>query len=139
MDISKQLSNATFRKNSILFIDNIYEIDLLECTEFAKAFINCNNSNQVVIAVDSNDEEFDICPGKFGENEIELLANSYNIKIAKNDRQEITEFSNGYPVYARYSVEAYTKGIKIIDYRNLENYIEELIYSLNELEKNLYH
>lgn len=135
MDISKQLSNATFRKNSILFIDNIYEIDLLECTEFAKAFINCNNSNQVVIAVDSNDEEFDICPGKFGENEIELLANSYNIKIAKNDRQEITEFSNGYPVYARYSVEAYTKGIKIIDYRNLENYIEELIYSLNELEK----
>lgn len=112
---------------------------MLECTEFAKAFINCNNSNQVVIAVDSNDEEFDICPGKFGENEIELLANSYNIKIAKNDRQEITEFSNGYPVYARYSVEAYTKGIKIIDYRNLENYIEELIYSLNELEKNLYH
>ena len=119
MDISKQLSNATFRKNSILFIDNIYEIDLLECTEFAKAFINCNNSNQVVIAVDSNDEEFDICPGKFGENEIELLANSYNIKIAKNDRQEITEFSNGYPVYARYSVEAYTKGIKIIDYNKL--------------------
>jgi hypothetical protein len=134
-DISKQLSNATFQKNSILFIDNIDEIDLLECIEFANAFINCNNSNQVVIAVDSNDDEFHICPGKFGENEIELLANSYNIELAKKDRQEITELSNGYPVYARYSIEAYTKGIKIIDYRNLEIYIEELIYSLNELEK----
>lgn len=82
-DISKQLSNATFQKNSILFIDNIDEIDLLECIEFANAFINCNNSNQVVIAVDSNDDEFHICPGKFGENEIELLANSYNIELAK--------------------------------------------------------
>lgn len=135
MDISKQLSNATFQKNSILFIDNIYEINLLECTEFANAFINCNKDNQVVIAVDSNDDEFHICPGKFGENEIELLANSYNIELTKKDRQEISELSNGYPVYARYSVEAYTKGVKIIDYRNLEIYIEELIYSLNNLEK----
>lgn len=134
-DISKQLSNATFQKNSILFIDNIHEIDLLECTEFAKAFINCNKSNQVVIAVDSSDDEFHICPGNFGENEIKLLANSYNIEIARNDRQEISELSNGYPVYARYSVEAYTKGVKIIDYRNFENYIEELICSLNDLEK----
>jgi len=39
-------------------------------------------------------------------------------------------------VYARYSVEAYTKGIKIIDYSNLENYIEELIISLSVFEKN---
>ena len=59
-DISKRLDNATLRKNSILFIDNIYEIDLVECTEFAKAFINCNKNNQVVIAVDSNDDTFHI-------------------------------------------------------------------------------
>ena len=106
MDISKQLTNATFRKNSILFIDNIYEIDLLECTEFANAFIKCNKNNQVVIAVDSNDDGVHICPRKFGENEIELLANSYNIELEKKDRQEISELSNGYPVYARYSVES---------------------------------
>lgn len=135
MDISKQLSNATLQKNIILFIDNIYEIDLFECTEFANAFINCNKYNQVVIAVDSNDDTFQIRPGKFGENEIELLANSYNIELTKNVRKGISKISNGYPVYARYSVEAYIKGVKIIDYQNLENYIEELIYSLNELEK----
>ena len=134
-DISKRLNNSTFQRNSILFIDNIYEIDLVECTEFAKAFINCNKNNQVVIAVDSNDDTFHISPGKFGENEIELLANSYNIEIEQSDRYEISELSNGYPVYARYSVEAYTKGVKIIDYRNLENYIEELINSLSNLEK----
>ena len=134
-DISQQLNNATLKKNCILFIDNIYEIDLLECTEVAKAFINCKKSNQVIIAVDSNDDDFHICPSKFGENEIKLLAISYNTEIEKEDRKKISILSNGYPVYARYSVEAYTKGIKITDYRNLENYIEKLIYSLNDLEK----
>lgn len=134
-DISKRLDNATLRKNSILFIDNIYEIDLVECTEFAKAFINCNKNNQVVIAVDSNDDTFHICPGRFGETEIDLLAHSYNIEIEQSERYEISELSNGYPVYARYSVEAYTRGIKVIDYNNLENYIEVLINSLNDLER----
>ena len=134
-DISKRLSNSTLRKNSILFIDNIYEIDLIECTEFAKAFINCSKNNQVVIAVDSNDDTFHISPKRFGENEIELLAHSYKIEIEQSERNEISELSNGYPVYARYSVEAYTKGIKIIDYNDLENYIEELVNSLNNLEK----
>ena len=134
-DISKRLSNSTLRKNSILFIDNIYEIDLLECIEFAKAFINCSKNNQVVIAVDSNNDTFHIYPGRFGETEISLLAHSYNIKIEQTERDEISELSNGYPVYARYSVEAYTKGIKIIDYNSLENYIEELINSLSILEK----
>lgn len=134
-DISTQLSNTTLRKSSILFIDNIYEIDLIECVEFAKAFINCNKKNQVVIAVDSHDDTFHICPGRFSENEIELLAHSYNIEIEQSEKNKITKLSNGYPVYARYSVEAYIKGIKITDYANLENYIEELVNSLNELEK----
>lgn len=134
-DISKRLSNATLQKNSILFIDNIYEIDSIECIEFAKAFINCSKNNQVVIAVDSSDDSFHICPGRFGETEIELLANSYSIKIEESERNEISELSNGYPVYARYSVEAYTKGIKIMDYNSLENYIEQMVNSLNDLEK----
>lgn len=134
-DISKRLSDSTLRKNSILFIDNIYEIDLIECIEFAKAFVNCNKNNQVVIAVDSNDDIFHICPGRFGENEVELLAHSYDIEIKQSERCEISELSNGYPVYARYSVEAYTKGIKIIEYNSFENYIEELVNSLNDLEK----
>lgn len=134
-DISKRLSNSTLRKNSILFIDNIYEIDLIECIEFAKAFVNCNKNNQVVIAVDSNDDTFHICPGRFGENEVELLAHSYDIEIEQSERCEISELSNGYPAYARYSVEAYTKGIKIIEYNKFENYIEELVNSLKDLEK----
>lgn len=134
-DISKRLSDSTLQKNSILFIDNIYEIDLIECTEFAKAFINCDKNNQVVIAVDSNEDIFHICPGSFGEKEIKLLAHSYDIEIEQSERTEIAGLSNGYPVYARYGVEAYTKGIKIIDYNNLENYIEELVNSLNNLEK----
>lgn len=134
-DISKRLNNSTLQKNCILFIDNIYEIDLTECTEFARAFINCNKNNQVVIAVDSTDNTFHICPGRFGENEIELLAHSYDIEIERSERYEISELSNGYPVYARYSVEAYTKGINILNYNNLENYIEELVNSLNYLEK----
>ncbi|MEZ3426881.1 MAG: hypothetical protein K1W13_05705 [Lachnospiraceae bacterium] len=134
-DISKQLNNSTLKKNSILFIDNIYERDSIECTEFAKAFINCSKYNQVVIAIDSNNDTFHICPCRFGENEIKLLAQSYDIEIKQSERDNISKLSNGYPVYARYSVEAYTKGIKIIDYNNLENYIEELINSLNNLEK----
>lgn len=134
-DISKRLSNSTLRKNSILFIDNINEFYLLECTEFAKAFIKCNKNNQVVIAVDSNDDTFHICPGRFGENEIELLAHSYNIEIEQSERCKISKLSNGYPVYARYSVEAYTNGIKIIEYNHLENYISELVNSLSNLEK----
>lgn len=134
-DISNRLNSSTLQKNSILFIDNIYELDLIECTEFARAFLNCNKNNQVVIAVDSNDDLFHICPGLFGENEIELLAQSYNIEINPSEKHEISELSKGYPVYARYTVEAYTKGIKIIDYNNLEHYIEELVNSLGDLEK----
>lgn len=134
-DISNRLSSSTLQKNSILFIDNIYEIDLIECTEFARAFLNCNKNNQVVIAVDSNDELFHICPGLFSENEIELLAHSYNIEINPSEKHEISELSKGYPVYARYTVEAYTKGIKIIDYNNFEYYIEELVNSLSDFEK----
>ena len=134
-DISNKLNDSTLQKNSILFIDNIYEMNLIECTEFAKAFINCSRNNQVVIAVDSNDEVFHICPGQFSENEIELLAHSYNIEINPSERHAISELSNGYPVYARYSVEAYTKGLNIIDYNNLEHYIEKLLNSLSDLEK----
>lgn len=134
-DISKRLSDSTLRRNSVLFIDNIYEIDLMDCIEFANAFVKCNKNNQVVIAVDSNDDTFHICPGRFGENEVELLAHSYDIEIEQSERCEISELSNGYPVYARYSVEAYTKGIKIIEYNNFEHYIEELINSLSNLEK----
>lgn len=46
-------------------------------------------SNQVIIAVDSNDDDFHICPSKFGENEIKLLAISYNTEIEKEDRKNI--------------------------------------------------
>lgn len=134
-DISKKINDSTLQKHNILFIDNIYEINLIECIEFAKAYINCNKNNQVVIAVDSSNDTFHICPGKFGENEIELLAKSYNIEIERSNRNEISELSNGYPVYARYSIEAYVKGINIIDYNNLENYIEELVNSLKTIEK----
>lgn len=134
-DISKKINDSTLQKHSILFIDNIYEINLIECIEFAKAYINCNKNNQVVIAVDSSNDSFHICPGKFGENEIELLAKSYNVEIERSNISELSELSNGYPVYARYSIEAYVKGINIIDYNNLENYIEELVNSLNLLEK----
>lgn len=134
-NISKQLSSATLQKNNILFIDNIYEIDRLECSEFAKAFIHCDKNNYIVIAVDSNDDMFHICPGRFSENEVELLAHSYNLEIEQSERDKISELSNGYPVYARYIVEAYTKGIKVMDYHNLENYIEELINSLYNLER----
>lgn len=52
-----------------------------------------------------------------------------------SDIYEISELSNGYPVYARYSVEAYRKGVKIADYNNLDNYIAKLVDSLNDLEK----
>ena len=134
-DISQQLNNATLQKNSILFIDNISEIDLNECTEFARAFTKCNKNNQIIIAVDSNDDDFHISPGSFREGEVKLLANSYNIEIEPSDIYEISELSNGYPVYARYSVEAYAKGVKIADYNNLDNYIEKLVESLNDLEK----
>lgn len=135
LDISKKLHNATLQKNIILFIDSISEIDLNECTEFARAFIKCNRNNQIVIAVDSNDDEFHISPGKFQENEVELLAHSYDIEMKPSDIYEISELSNGYPVYARYSVEAYRKGVKIADYNNLDNYIAKLVDSLNDLEK----
>ena len=135
LDINKKLHNATLQKNIILFIDSISEIDLNECTEFARAFIKCNRNNQIVIAVDSNDDEFHISPGKFQENEVELLAHSYDIEMKPSDIYEISELSNGYPVYARYSVEAYRKGVKIADYNNLDNYIAKLVDSLNDLEK----
>lgn len=134
-DISNKLSKSTFKKNIILFIDNIYEIDLIECEEFAKAFIKCNPYNQVVFAVDSNNDIFDICPQKFSENEITLLAHSYNIEINPSEKYEISVLSNGYPVYARYCVEAYTKGVRILDYDNLEYYIEDLLNSLSDIEK----
>lgn len=52
-----------------------------------------------------------------------------------SDIYEISELSNGYPVYARYSVEAYRKGVKIADYNNLDNYIANLVDSLNDLDK----
>lgn len=133
--ISIQLDNATLQKNCVLFVDNISEMDLNECIEFAVAFSKCNKNNHIIIAVDSNDDEFHISPGKFRESEVKLLADSYNIDIEPSDVHEISELSNGYPVYARYSVEAYTKGIKIIDYNNLENYIEELVNALSNLEK----
>lgn len=134
-EISNQLNNATLQKNIILFIDSIYEIELNECREFAHAFINCNKNNRIVIAVDNNDDSFDIYPGKFGENEVKLLARSYNIEIESSEICAISELSKGYPVYARYSIEAYTKGIKVIDYNDLEKYIEDLVKSLSNLEK----
>lgn len=135
LDISNKLDESTFKKNIVLFIDNIYEIDLAECIEFAKAFIKCNPNNRIVFAVDSNEDSFDICPGIFSENEIALLAQSYNIEINSSERDEISLLSNGYPVYARYCVEAYTKGIKILDYNSLEHYIDQLLNSLKGLEK----
>ena len=134
-DISSKLHSATLQKNIILFIDNISEIDLNECTEFAKAFVKCNKNNQIIIAIDSNDDAFHIKPGEFRENEVELLAHSYDIEMEPSDIYEISELSNGYPVYARYSVEAYRKGVKIADYNNLDNYIANLVDSLNDLDK----
>lgn len=134
-DISRKLHSATLKKSIILFIDNISKIDLNECTEFAKAFVKCNKNNQIIIAIDSSDDAFHIEPGEFREKEVKLLANSYDIEMESSDIYEISELSNGYPVYARYSVEAYTKGIKIADYNNLENYIANLVDSLNNLEK----
>lgn len=134
-DISRKLHSATLQKNIILFIDNISEMDLNECIEFTGAFIKCNDNNYVIIAVDSSDDDFHISPGTFREDEVKLLANSYNIEIEPSDIYEISELSNGYPVYARYSVEAYAKGVKIADYNNLDNYIEKLVNSLNDLEK----
>lgn len=133
--ISKKLNNATLQKNCILFIDNISEIELNECKEFANAFTECSNNNYVIIVVDGIDNDIHISPGKFHENEVELLAHSYNIEIEASDIYDISKLSNGYPVYARYSVEAYIKGVKITDYNDLDNYIEKLINSLNDLEK----
>ena len=91
-DISNKLNDSTLQKNSILFIDNIYEMNLIECTEFAKAFINCSRNNQVVIAVDSNDEVFHICPGQFSENEIETLRVIDCLKRSGLEIKDIKEY-----------------------------------------------
>lgn len=135
-EISNQLNEATLQKNIILFVDGIYEIELNECKEFAKAFTKCNKNNRIVIAVDSNDAS-DIYPGEFRENEVKLLAQSYNIEITPSDISEISELSKGYPVYARYSIEAYTKGKKVVNYNDLQTYIEVLVKSLSDLEKSI--
>ena len=111
-DISQQLNNATLKKNCILFIDNIYEIDLLECTEVAKAFINCKKSNQVIIAVDSNDDDFHICPSKFGENEIKLLAISYNTEIEKRRNSKKISILSNEILYLNHNV--HIQGIHLI-------------------------
>lgn len=133
-DISKCLHYSTLKEKIILVIDNISRTNYNECVEFAKAFIKCNKNNYIIITIDSN-EELGISPSKFLGQEIQLLANSYNIKMEPSEINSISELSNGYPVYARYSVEAYTKGIKIAEYNSLENYIERIIGLLSEKDK----
>lgn len=134
-EISSCLNSFYSNGNCILFIDNISELERFETEEFAKAFIKCNEHNRIVISIDSNEREFNISPSKFGIHEIELLANSYNLMITDSEKDKLSYLSNGYPVYARYNVEAYIKGVSILDYYELEQYIEKLVLSLTPLEK----
>ena len=48
-----------------------------------------------------------------------MMITANNGFIEQSERYEISELSNGYPVYARYSVEAYTRGIKAVSYTHL--------------------
>ena len=134
-EISTYLNRFNLKGKCILFIDNISEIERFEVEEFAKAFIKCYEQNRVVISIDSNEHEFHISPGKFGVQEIALLAESYNHEIEDSDKSKLSNLSNGYPVYARYNVEAFIKGVNILEYGDLEQYIEKLIISLETLEK----
>lgn len=134
-EISICLNSFYINENCVLFIDNISELELFEAEEFARAFINCSRHNRVVISVDSNEHEFHISPSKFGTQEILLLAQSYNYEISDKENYKLSNLSNGFPVYARYNVEAFVKGVSILDYSKLEQYIEKLVSSLNSLEK----
>ena len=90
----------------------------------------------MVIAVDSYDDDSHICPGEFGENEIELLANSYNIKLAKkrNDMKS-QNYQMGILFMHVIVLKHIQKVLIFLDYGSLEFYLEELICSLNDLEK----
>lgn len=134
-EISACLNSFYLSGNCVLFIDNISELERFETEEFAKAFIKCNEHNRIVISLDSNEKEFNISPSKFGTQEIKLLADSYNLMLSDSERNRLSDLSNGYPVYARYNVKAFAKGVNILDYYELEEYIEKLIFSLTLLEK----
>ncbi len=122
-------------KSTILFIDNITELERPEAEEFAEALACCNDNNKIIISVDSNEQDYHISPGKFGVNEITALVKSYNATISEFDRNKLSNISHGYPVYARYNVEAFIKNIDAFEYYQLEVYIEKLISSMTLLEK----
>ena len=136
LDISNRLNKSTL-KNCILFIDNKYKPDINSCVEFAKAFINCNKNNKVVITLDgsNNTNRSDISLSVFKENEIDLLIDSYNTSIQEEKRVKITQMASGYPVYARFIIEAINNNIDIIKYDNLDSYIEATIDLLTDFEK----
>lgn len=133
-EISIALNKFSY-KNTILFIDNITELERPEAGEFAEALACCNDNNKIIISVDSNEQDYHISPGKFGVNEITALVKSYNSTISEFDRNKLSDISHGYPVYARYNVEAFIKNIDAFEYYQLEVYIENLISSMTLLEK----
>lgn len=136
-EISKSIHNRLTSKHCILFIDNLDDIEKFEALEFAKAFISCNQANTVVLVIDSTENDFHIYPSEFGKKEIQMLANSFNINISEPVQSKLSELSCGYPVYARYNVEAYIKGKDIVECENMDGYVKTLIDSLNQLEQEI--
>lgn len=125
------------KKHCILVIDNINNIEKNDAVEFAKAFINCNRNNNVIIVIDSINKDSNIYPSEFNVPEIQLLANSFNINISEKEQHHLSEMSYGYPVYARFNVEAYSKGKKISDFDDINHYISMLVTSLSPLQQKI--
>lgn len=137
VSLSKFFHTYPAKKHCILIIDNIGNIEKNDAVEFAKAFIGCNTNNVVILVIDSADMDADIYPSKFEISEIQLLADSFNVNIPEKKQQQFSEMSCGYPVYARFNVEAYSKGKDADDFTDMSQYIEKLIEALNPLRQDI--
>lgn len=135
IDISKTLNYKGKNMHSVLFVDNVQDIQIFEAEEFAKAFIKCNSLNQIVIAIDSSEEDFHVVPAKFGRYEIDELVESFALNVDDFNKDKLLDMSNGFPVYARYIIETYKKNMGILDYNNLDRYLNIIIDKLTEAEK----
>ncbi len=133
---SRNLHFLRFAKYHILFIDNINAYEYYEAYEFAKAFCNSNRHNYVILAVD-DDRASTFSLKSFHEEEIKMLCDSFKLKLQNEDICNITDESNGLPVYARYIVYSRSLASEYDALADIQLHAEHMVNALSDDQKQL--
>lgn len=110
-DICRQTKKLKKLKCWVFFIDDIPPEHYIEAIELVEAILCFCPKYKFILGITKLSSEGELEPSRFSIEEVKMVEKSYKVQLENTLRKDIVDNTYGLPVYIRFLIESYSKGV----------------------------